>query len=347
MITLANLFAERGHAVCIITAKKQTGDYAPLVSRAVKVVALRTVSMWRTILPLARYLKQEQPDAMLSTLAEANMVALLARRFAHVPTRAIIREASTPTMAFLKSPKIKKRLAGRLIPKIYPMADAIIAVSNGVLNDLKKLLSSAREKIFLIYNPVLTPSLPTLVQEPLSHPWFQSRNKAIVLSVGRLSPIKDHSTLLQAFALVREKFPARLVILGEGEERSNLLHLARSLGVAQDFDLPGFDPNPFKYMAHADVFVLTSRYEGLPNVLIQAMACECPVVSTNCPSGPEDILDGGKYGELVPVGDVEAIASAIKRVLEGKRKPVPPEWLAQFDQERVVSQYLNLLIPDA
>lgn len=124
------------------------------------------------------------------------------------------------------------------------------------------------------------------------------------------------------------------------------MHLAESLGIAEDFALPGLDPNPFKYMARASVFVLSSRYEGLPNVLIQAMACGCPVVSTNCPSGPEDILDGGKYGELVPVGDAEAMACAIMRVLRGERKPVPPEWLEQFDQKRVVDQYLRLLIPE-
>ena len=347
MVSLANLVAERHHAVTLITAKTIDGAYTSLVSKSVRIHALRTGTMWRTVRPLAQYLTQEQPDALIATLAEANMVALLARRLARVPSRTVIREANTPTLAFLRSPKIKKRITGKLIPKIYPFADAIVAVSTGVLDDLRRLLPSAQDKISLIYNPVLTPDLSTLAQEPLSHPWFQPKERAIVLAAGRLTHEKDHSTLVQAFARVRQKIPARLVILGEGAERANLLKQAHTLGVAEDFDLPGFDPNPFKYMARSDVFVLSSRYEGLPNVLIQAMACGCPVVSTNCPSGPEDILDGGKYGELVPVGDVEAIASAIERVLRGERKPVPPEWIATFEQERVVSQYLKVLIPNA
>lgn len=347
MVSLANLLTDRHPAVTLITAKTIDGVYTSLVSKSVRFHALRTGAMWRTVRPLARYLQQEPPDALISTLTEANMVALLARRLARVPTRTVIREANTPTFDLLKNPKIKKRITGKLIPKIYPFADAIVAVSTGVLNDLRRLLPSAQEKISLIYNPVLTPDLSTLAQEPLSHPWFHPKERAIVLAAGRLTLVKDYSTLVQAFALVRKKLPARLVILGEGAERVNLLKQAHALGVAEDFDLPGFDPNPFKYMARSDVFVLSSRHEGLPNVLIQAMACGCPVVSTNCPSGPEDILDGGKYGELVPVGNVEAIAAAIERVLRGERKPVPPEWLAQFDQERVVKQYLDLLLPNA
>lgn len=196
MVTLANLFAERQHEVQVITAKKQEGAFASMISQRVQVVPLRTGSMWRTIGPLARYLKQEQPDALLSTLAEANMVALVARRYASVAMRVVILEANTPTFAFRKSPKLKKRIAGRLIPHIYPLADAIVAVSTGVRYDLEQLLPSVRNKINLIFNPVIGPDLHALAQEPLSHPWFHPHEPPVVLSVGRLESQKDYAMLL-------------------------------------------------------------------------------------------------------------------------------------------------------
>ncbi len=344
MATLANLFVRRQHEVFVVTARKEQGEYNALLEADVRVVPLNTGVMWRTIVPLVRWLRRERPDALLATLGEANIVALLARGFAHKSCRVVIREASTPTLAFHRHPSLKKRITGRLIPYFYPRAEAIVAVSRGVMQDLNRLLPKARDKIHLVFNPVVSCHVLTQAQMPVVHPWFQSREKPVVLAVGRLEDPKDYPTLLKAFSYVRQAVPARLVILGEGSKRASLQQLAQSLGIGNDLDMPGFDPNPFRYMARADVFVLSSRYEGLPNVLIQAMACGCPVVSTNCPSGPEDILDGGKYGELVPVGDAKAMADAILRVLQGERKTVPPEWLAQFDEEPVADQYLRLLL---
>ncbi|CUU37471.1 MAG: glycosyltransferase [Armatimonadetes bacterium] len=344
MLTLANAFHQRGIETCVITAKTIEGEHAHLLHRDVPIVRLQSGAMWRTIVPLARYLRRNPPIALLSTLGEANIVAVIARRLARCPIRLVIREATTPTTAFRKSASRKKRLASRLIPLCYPLADAIIAVSAGVQQDLTRLIPRAQSKVHVIYNPAITRDLYQLRDASVEHPWFVNKHLPIVLGVGRLTPPKDFPTFLHAFARVRRQMPARLVILGEGELRPQLEQLAAELGIQGDFDLPGFDPNPFRYMARADVFVLSSQYEGLPNVLIQAMACGCPVVSTNCRSGPEEILDGGKYGELVPVGDAEAMAQAILRVLRGERKPVPREWLEKFEEERVVSQYLKLLL---
>ncbi len=345
MITLANAFHQRGIGTRVITTKVIEGEYANLLHRDMTVVRLRSGTMWRTVIPLARYLRHDPPQALLSTLGEANIVAALARWLSRRPIRLVVREANTPTTAFLRNPSWKKRLTGRLIPLFYPLADAIVAVSTGVQHDLARLLPRAPTKIHVIYNPVITPDLHQLCQMPVEHPWFLDRSIPVILSVGRLSPQKDFPILLQAFARVRRQVPTRLVILGEGELRPQLEQMAAELGIQSDFDLPGFDPNPFRYMSRASVFVLSSRYEGLPNALIQAMACGCPVVSTDCASGPADILDGGKYGELVPVGDADALANAILRVLQGKRKTVPPEWLQQFDVDRVVDQYLQILMP--
>jgi len=196
----------------------------------------------------------------------------------------------------------------------------------------------------VIYNPVVSPELYEKADAPLEHPWFRSNQPPVILGVGRHYPQKGFDTLLRAFARVRQETPARLVILGEGPERPNLERLASELGVAADVDMPGFDPNPFRYMKRAGVFVLSSRYEGLPNVLIQAMACGCPVVSTDCPNGPAEILDGGRYGALVPVDDVEAMARAIVRALLGQVAPAPADWLEQFRVEVVAEQYLRVML---
>jgi glycosyltransferase involved in cell wall biosynthesis len=196
----------------------------------------------------------------------------------------------------------------------------------------------------VIYNPVIDAALYAKADAPVEHPWFQPNQPPVVLAAGRLVALKGYDTLLRAFARVRQETFARLVILGEGPERPNLERLAAELGVAADVDMPGFDPNPFRYMKRAGVFVLSSRCEGLPNVLIQALACGCPVVSTDCPSGPSEILDGGRYGALVPVDDVEAMAGAIVRALLGQVAPAPSAWLEQFRVEVVAEQYLRVML---
>ena len=179
----------------------------------------------------------------------------------------------------------------------------------------------------------------------MDHPWFAPGSPPVVLGIGRLTTQKDFPTLLKAFAQVRAVRKARLMILGEGRDRQALEVLARELGVASDVDLPGFVLNPFPYMVRASLLVLSSAWEGLPGVLIEAMACGCPVVSTDCPSGPSEILDGGAYGPLVPVGDDGALAKAILSVLE---MPPDPERLraraALFSVERATDQYLQVLL---
>ena len=167
----------------------------------------------------------------------------------------------------------------------------------------------------VIHNPVVWPDHRTKAAEPVEHPWF-AQHTPVVLAAGRLINLKDHATLLRAFALVAKARPAQLIIIGEGEERDNLGALAYELGIADLVELPGFRRNPFAWMAKASVFVLSSVYEGSPNVLIQAMACGTPVVSTDCPSGPREILQDGTLGTLVPVGDHSAMAEAILNAID-------------------------------
>jgi glycosyltransferase involved in cell wall biosynthesis len=238
---------------------------------------------------------------------------------------------------------LKRRIAPYLARKFYPWADAIVTVSQGSADDLVNLgLSSKR--IQVIYNPVVTPELFEKAKEPIDHPWFKPGSPPVILGVGRLEKQKDFPTLIRAFAQMHKQRPARLMILGEGKDRPDLEALVQELGLEEDVALPGFVANPFAYMASSAVFVLSSLYEGLPTVLIEAIAVGTRVVSTDCPSGPTEILENGRYGKLVAVGDIKSMAEAIVSTLE---EPPDSESLqlkaAEFSLEKAVAKYRQVL----
>jgi glycosyltransferase involved in cell wall biosynthesis len=301
----------------------------------------------RYLADLTNYLRREQPDALLSAKTHANLVAIWARKIADGRTRIIVSERSTMSTVIQKSRKWRWRFTLPLIRKVYPQADLVVAVSKGVADDVCSCSGLSRKRITAIYNPMLTDHIKAQSILPVSHPWFDTEKIPIILGVGRLVPAKDFPTLLQAFAHIRATRPARLVILGEGRERKTLEDLSVELGIASDFSLPGFEANPYAYMSRATVFVLSSLLEGLPNALIEALACGCPVVSTNCPSGPQEILANGAFGPLVPVGDDRALAEAILKTLE---HPPNAERLraraAEFDIQTIAEQYLQALLPN-
>ena len=228
---------------------------------------------------------------------------------------------------------------------LYPKADFVVGVSQGVIDDLKRVLRFDSKKVQVIYNPIVDEELLRKTDEPLDHPWFRPGKPPVILGVGRLAKEKDFPTLIRAFALVRKERPARLMILGEGEERPNLEALVRELGLEEDVALPGFVDNLYKYMKRAAVFVLSSLWEGLPTVLIKAMALGTPVVATDCPSGPAEILEGGKWGCLVPPGDPKDLAKAILDTLEGGVSPVEAVTNVhkRFSVGSIVEQYLKVL----
>jgi glycosyltransferase involved in cell wall biosynthesis len=304
---------------------------------------LHTGSTLRTLLPLTRLLRRLRPDAVLSTLVESNFLAIAAARLAQTEARVVIREANTLSQALLRNPRRIKRLTGRLIPYIYPKADAIVASSQGMQHDLTANFRIPPHKIRRIPNPLPLAWTRQHAQAPVQHPWFAAGQPPVVLSVGRLERAKDFATLIRAFAKVQAQREARLLILGEGSMRPQLETLVRQLGLSECVALPGFDPNPFRYMARAKVFVMSSVYEGFPNVLVQALACGCPVVSTDCPSGPSEILNGGAYGHLVPVGDADALAASILKVLQGEARYPPADWMEQFDESVVCRAYMEVL----
>lgn len=343
MLKLAGGLARRGHAVDLVLAQRE-GPYLAEVPADVRIVDLEAPRVLRGLVPLSRYLRRERPRALLSVMKHANVVALWAGRLTGSATRIVVSErvALTPNVAHAS--RWSTRLMPRAIRHFYPWADAIVAVCEGVADDLALRAGLARDSIDVIYNPIVTPAFQQRVRAPLEHPWFVPGEPPVVVAAGRLVPQKGFATLLRAFARVRRARPARLLILGEGPERPALEALAGELGIATDVGLPGFTANPYPFMARAGVFVLSSGWEGLPGALIEALYCHVPLVSTDCPTGPREILCGGRYGVLAPVGDEAALADGIGEALAGRVSPPPPESWQRFELETVLDQYLDVLL---
>lgn len=343
MLKLARGIADRGYAVDLVLARA-TGPFMAEVPEAARLVNFNVRRVLTSLPALVHYLRRERPEALLSVL-HANLVALWARRLAGVPTRVVVSERTTlSSEAQYYASDLRKRLMPRLARCFYPWADSIVAVSQGVAQDLTQVVRIPPDRIRVIYNPIVTPEFRTKVQVPLKHPWFKAGEPPVILAVGRLTSLKDFTTLIRAFARVRQTRFARLIILGEGEERPVLETLVRQLDLKQDVSLPGFILNPYPYMVQAALFVLSSRWEGLPGVLVEALYCGAPLVSTDCPSGPREILADGKYGQLVPVGDVNALAEAIGIALAGGAPRPPQESWRPFELDTVVNQYLKTLL---
>lgn len=341
MVALANGLCRRGCEVDLLVVDL-AGPYLDEVEGGVRLVKLGRRRVASAIVPLARYLRAKRPHALISTLTHANLVALTAKRLAGGPTRVVVREANTPVAS--QAHDLKSRVMRMMINRAYRHADGVVAVSEGVARALQTVAGLTPQQVTTLYNPVVSRRLQVAAAEPVDHPWLATPEAPVILSVASLTAKKDLATLLRAFARLVEDTDARLLVLGEGPERGELERQRAELGLADKVDLPGFDPNPFRYMARADLFVLSSRVEGLPGALIQALACGCPVVSTDCPSGPREILDDGLYGELVPVGDAAAMAEAMARSL---REPASGELLrtrgARFDEDTVLDEYLGYL----
>ncbi|MGE0681500.1 MAG: glycosyltransferase [Candidatus Binatia bacterium] len=307
MLSLASAFAERGHRVDLVLSRAE-GPYLQQVPSSVKIVALkaasgglrrlRTLSVdyhgfrallmslllvrkFRYLPDLVQYLQQERPSVLLSAKTYPNLAALWARRLAGTPTRVVVSERTNLSQEITLHSQERYWLwqfLPLMIRRVYPWADAIVAVSNGVADDLSRTTGLPRKRIATIYNPVVTSELQALSHASLDHPWFAPDSPPVVLGAGRLEAQKDFPTLIKAFARVQAAREARLVILGEGKDRAVLEALARELGVASHVDLPGFVANPFPYMACANVFVLSSVYEGLPGVSIHGRTplLQCP-----------------------------------------------------------------------
>lgn len=354
-LTLAHAFAARGHRVHLLVVRPD-GPLRNELSPCIRLVELesgllrllpvrgrRRLQMWASIPALVRYLRQERPDVLLAAASHANPAALWARRLARTGTRLVLRASSHLSHSAWNRKRLPRPLLPVFARLFYPWADAVIAVSEDVARDLSKVTGMPRERIVTIPNPVVTPELEEKARASLDHPWYRPGQPPVVLGVGRLVAAKDFPTLLRAFARLRARRLIRLMILGEGKGRAGLAALAEQLGIVGDVQFPGYVDNPFPYMARSAVFVLSSAYEGSPGVLIEAIACGCPVVSTDCP-GAAEILGGGVYGPLVPVGDDAALAMAVASVLDSPPKHERLQARAWgYGVDRATERYLEVL----
>lgn len=336
MVTLANRFAAMGHRVDLVLASA-TGTYMNEIGPGVRVVDLKSGRMLTSLFPLVRYLRGERPDAMLSAMHHVNIIAILARKLARVAVRLVVSERNS--LANLQS--VNGRIMRFLMGFLYPSADAVIAVTQAGARELVSEFNLERQKVYAIPNPLDIERVKFLASEPLCHPWFFAGEPPVILAVGRLAPQKDFSTLIEAFAQLRMHRPARLVILGEGPLREDLERLVQEKGLSDVVSMPGFQENPFKWMARCDLFVLSSRFEGFPNVLVQALACGARVVSTNCPTGPEEILEGEG---LVPIGDQKELARSMASALNDKNKVNKGLVSDKYSSEDVANRYEEILL---
>jgi glycosyltransferase involved in cell wall biosynthesis len=301
------------------------GPALPAGLPGLRVVPLGVAHKVLTLLPLIRYLRSEPPAALLSANHPLNRNAVLARLLGRVGVPVTVRMGMAVSSKAGELGGAGDRLV-RSMRRWYPCAYRIVCPSRGVARDLLGITGLPEDAVRVLPSPVVGSDLHRLAAEDPGHHWLADRSVPTVLGVGELSPRKDFETLVRAFALVRAERRCRLILLGEGERRRALGELAESLGVGREVDLPGFVANPYAYMARAAVFVLASRREGFGAVLAEALATGTPVVSTDCPSGPAEILEGGRYGPLVPVGDPPAMARAIAAVLDD---PLPAAVLRQ------------------
>ncbi|WP_119154010.1 glycosyltransferase [Caldimonas tepidiphila] len=339
-LTLANGMAEQGHKVDLLLAQAE-GAFLKDVSPAVNLVDLRAPRLIRSTPRLASYLRSVRPAALLSVMNDANLVAIAARRLAGVPTRLVVAEHTTPSV--MKPKNFRSRFIPALMRLCYGQADKVVAVSEGVARDLMASTGLPADKLEVVYNPVVSPALIERSHEPVEHPWFAPGQPPVLMAAGRLHETKDFPNLLRAFARLRSGRPARLMILGEGELRPELEALVRQLRLEQDVSLPGFVSNPCAWIRRAAVFVLSSRQEGLPTAMIEAMACGTPVVSTDCPSGPAEILEKGRWGRLAPVGEPRALADAIAATLDSPSHPNVAARAADFTVDKAIAGYLRVL----
>lgn len=342
ILNLAKAVSERGYPVDLVLARAE-GPYMAQIPDAVRLVDLNATRVLTSVPAFVHYLRREQPIALLSALF-ANVIALISRRLSGFPRRIIISEHNTLSSVRQSQSDLRWQVYPKLAGWLYPWANEIIAVSNSVADDLAKTTTLPRGRIKVVCNPVVTPDLCRKSEERLDHPWFKAGEPPVILSIGRLTSQKAFEVLIEAFSQVRKKQPVRLLILGEGEERSKLECLVRQLELEQDVSLLGFVQNPYPYMAHAALFVLSSRWEGLPTVLIEALYLGMSVIATDCPGGSREILKDGEYGRLVPVNRPQILAEAMEAALAGHPPCPPRESWTPYSLDFIVDRYLELLL---
>lgn len=341
-VTLAREMDSAGLRVEFVL-RRAIGELLTELPPTIQVHDLNAARVRDALFPLVRYLKDRRPRAVLAALWPLTSLAVWARRLAGVHCRVVTSDHCILSQTKPGQSPVMRRAIAAAMRLSYPAADAVVAVSRGVAEEVARLSGLRRGRVSVIFNPItpLAPARPC--DDDLMKRWVNGEGPRLI-AVANLKVMKDQGTLLRAFSVVRKSLDARLLILGEGPERPRLEALARDLGVAGAVTFGGHQPTPHGYISAADVFVMSSRSEGFGNVIVEALACGVPVVSTDCPAGPGEILEQGLFGRLTPVGDPEALATAIVEVLAC---PPDPRGLRQraevFSVDRAVSAYRKAL----
>jgi glycosyltransferase involved in cell wall biosynthesis len=338
----------RGRYQPYVVLGRRGGDFIGEIKQDVRLVYLDVSNSIGLFFAFVHYFKVHKPDIFISAFPRINLICIAAKVFVRGNVKIIITEHSVLSLlSFVTRTSWRGFFAKWFIPYLakilYPKANMMLCVSRGVADDLLRIVGHPK-KIVTIYNPVIDDGVWALAGEQVSDAWFLDQDIPIIITAGRLIECKDYPILLKAFTLVIGHMPARLVILGDGPEKELLIRLANHMGLSERVAFLGFQKNPYKYMKGSSVFVLSSLQEGFGNVIIEAMACGVPVVSTDCPVGPGEIITSGKNGLLVPVKDPKALASAIITVLtrpdmrssfikEGKKRAL------DFSVDKIVQQY--------
>ena len=340
-INLARGLVEAGLQVDMVLARAG-GAYMDQIPKGVNVVDLAASRVLFSVTKLARYLRQNRPDWLVLVNNYAIIAGLWATRLSCAGTRTLAVDHGVLSMETGAVRSLRSRAMPRLMRRFFPWADVLASVSQGSARDLAKTAKLPPERIKVLYNPTIAPDFPELCNEPTGHAWLDGNDVPVILGVGRLTYQKDFHTLIRAFHLVRKSVDSRLVIIGDGEDRAGLTRLAEELGVIDHIDMPGYVANPGAFMARASVLGLSSRWENLPSVIIEALAAGCPIAATDCAGGIREILHDGVFDDLVETENPESLADLIVKRLSGPKTAVPNEAWTPFTIDSALAAYLDV-----
>ena len=345
MINFANGLAARQIPVDLLVGRGPD-DFRSIVDQSVNIIELQR-GMLGSIPALRNYLCREQPDVLLSSLMNANIAAVLARIFGFgVKSKIILREATTPSENARSINGWKSHLLMFLAKRLTHHGDHLISAGEACRVDAVKYYGLDPEKTTTVYSSFINPKFYESAGQPVEHRWFKDGSR-IVATMGRVMPVKDFPTLVAALAIVRQSMDAKLIVIGEtNRDRTHfelLQQQIRDLNLQDSVDFVGFHQNPFPFLAQSEVYVLSSKFEGLPGALVQAMALGCKLVATDCKSGPREILKDGSRGVLVPVGDSQGIATGILKQLNTDHDRLTGrEWTQEFSEAMSIDNLINV-----
>jgi glycosyltransferase involved in cell wall biosynthesis len=344
IVTVANQLAAGGIRIELVVGNA-VGPYLAEITPAVSFVEIGASSKLGSIVGLLKYLRSRKPPCIMSALDLPNLQLIAAAKLARYRGRLLISQRATIGPAYDDISPLHRQAYLTAIRFAYPLADMIISNSRAAATELHEKFGLAKDRIITIQNQIDAKQVTRLSREPLDDSWMAGGGAATIISVGSLTQRKDMGTLIRALAVVRQTRDVRLVILGEGQERSPLEELTGRLGLQRAVYLPGFDANPYRWMKQSDMLVSASRAEGFPNVIVEALALGMKVIATDCPGDTADILGYGRWGRIVPVGDAAALAKAILESLDDTSPSEGRKRVADFAPEKTINAYLRALMP--